>query len=363
MNDFLATQPQLESQSIQSRYVPLKAIETVLVQLDFKTVGNSVKSRPIHTIDMGSGPIKVLLWSQMHGNESTSTKGLLDVLCYLKQNTSMLEHFSLKIIPMLNPDGAAVFTRTNANNVDLNREAIHQSQPEAKVLIDLYYNFKPDYCFNLHDQRTIFGVNDNPCMLSFLSPAADEVKSITPAREKAMGVIGYIQNALQEHIPNQFGRYDDSFNPNCMGDFFTQQGTPTILFEAGQVGPDYARVETRKWFGFSILKALQCISLDLRMPSVYTNLPEVQKSFVDVLIKNFHYDNSVVDLALQYEEILKDEQLHFVPIVHNMGDLAGLNGHQTIDDFTEKIPFSAEITLGSDAVWLAKMLNLTQYSH
>ena len=363
MNDFLIRQPQLASQKIQGRYVTHKSIDSFVKHFPFKTIGTSTKSHPIHSIDMGSGSVKVLIWSQMHGNESTATKALMDALCYLQQNPSFLAAFTLKVIPILNPDGAEAYTRVNANDVDLNRDAINQSQLESKLLVDVYKSFKPDYCFNLHDQRTIFGVNDNPCMLSFLSPAADETKKHTTARKKAMGVIGYIQNALQEHIPNQVGRYDDTFNQNCMGDFFTQQGTPTLLFEAGQVGEDYGRVETRKWYGFSILKAFECIALSLHMPSIYQDIPGVEKSFVDVLIKNITLDNIPIDIALQYVEVLKNEEIHFVPIVHKIGKLAGLNGHKIINVTGKNISLSKALTVGTSAIELSELLNLTQYSH
>ncbi|MGB0443830.1 MAG: M14 family zinc carboxypeptidase [Flavobacteriaceae bacterium] len=363
MNAFLSIQPLLKSQGVTGRYVHVETISSLLTTFGAVQIGESVDKRPIHAIDMGNGPIKILMWSQMHGNESTATKGLLDALSYLAQQSSLLKPFTLKIIPMLNPDGAAAYTRVNANDIDLNRDALNQTQPESRLLIETYHAFNPQYCFNLHDQRTIFGVNESPCMLSFLAPAADMEKTITPARESAMGVIGYIQKALQPHIPNQVGRYDDSFNPNCMGDYFMGKGTPTLLFEAGQVGQDYARVETRKWFAFSVLEALKWISLDLHMPSIYFDIPEVEKSFVDVLIQNLMYEGKVIDVALQYVEVLKDEQIHFVPIVHRIGKLDSLQGHKSIDVSSQTFSYLNKLSEGSNAVWLADLLNLTQYSH
>ena len=34
----------------------------------FMVIGHSVEKRPIHSLKLGSGPNKVLLWSQMHGD-------------------------------------------------------------------------------------------------------------------------------------------------------------------------------------------------------------------------------------------------------------------------------------------------------
>jgi hypothetical protein len=363
MNAFLDIQPQLDAKTITGRQITLQSILTLIQEFGAMQIGVSVEKRPIHEIVMGSGPIKILLWSQMHGNESTSTKGLLDVLCYLKLNPTILAPFTLKIIPMLNPDGAAAYTRVNANQVDLNRDALNQSQPEAQILVEIYNTFKPDYCFNLHDQRTIFGVNGHACMLSFLAPAADEIKSVTPARVRAMGIIGYINEALQYHIPNLVGRYDDSFNQNCTGDYFTSQGTPTLLFECGQVGEDYARENTRKWFGFSLLKALQSIAENRFSPDEYTTIPEVEKSFVDILIKNVKQKGNALDIALQFVETLNNEKVDFIPIIHSIGKLHHLKGHKMIDLIDNDIELGQDVIVGENAIRLAKMLGLTQYSY
>ncbi len=363
MESFLAIQHDFVSQSIQGRYVSGESIKAVLNNFALNEIGRSVENRPIYSIDMGSGPIKILLWSQMHGNESTSTKGLLDVMCYLKQFPALLGHFTLKVIPMLNPDGAAAYARENANRIDLNRDAQEKSQPESKLLLYAFTDFKPDYCFNLHDQRTIFGVDGHPCMLSFLAPAADTDKTITPARRKSMGIIGHIHQLLQAHIPNLVGRFDDTFNPNCMGDYFTAQGTPTILFECGQVGSDYARKETRKWFAISLLEALQGITNNTLKEANYHAIPEVNKTFVDVLIKNVSHQGNSFDVALQYEEQLEDGKIYFVPIFHSMGKLVNVRGHKLVDLAHKNIVFEHNFSVGQNASWLAKMLDLTQYSH
>ena len=67
------------------------------------------------------------MWSQMHGNESTTTKALFDVFNTLISNNPIIKHIlnacTLYIIPILNPDGAEAYTRVNANAVDLNRDA------------------------------------------------------------------------------------------------------------------------------------------------------------------------------------------------------------------------------------------------
>ena len=116
------------------------------------------------------------------------------------------------------------------DKVDLNRDAIHLSQPESKVLCALFEGVNPDYALNLHGQRTIYGAGSigEAATLSFLAPSADLERSVTPARAKAMTAIAAIHHALKEELPKGIGRYDDQFNPNCVGDSFTQAGTSIL---------------------------------------------------------------------------------------------------------------------------------------
>ena len=116
--------------SLKGRYIHLDSIAPLLHGRQLKsfldTSGYSVNNLPIYSLTLGKGKKKVLLWSQMHGNESTTTKAIFDLLNVLFSvpNHDILEHCTLKIIPILNPDGAKVYTRLNANQVDLNRDAL-----------------------------------------------------------------------------------------------------------------------------------------------------------------------------------------------------------------------------------------------
>src|SRR3954469_11977351 len=49
-------------------------------------VGRSYGNREIYQVGWGHGPLKVFMWSQMHGDEPTATSALVDMLAYLKKN-------------------------------------------------------------------------------------------------------------------------------------------------------------------------------------------------------------------------------------------------------------------------------------
>ncbi len=315
---------------LQGRYITNEHIEEFLLQLNssfnLKVLGESVLDKPIYGLQIGTGPKRILMWSQMHGNESTTTKAVLDLIKYLMlelgNSRDILKSFAISIIPILNPDGAEVYTRINANQIDLNRDAQERSQPESKILRKLYDDFQPHYCFNLHDQRTIFNVRkiNRPATISFLAPAFDEERTISESRLGSMKVIAAMNQKLQTYIPGQIGRYDDSFNQNCVGDAFQMLQTPTILFEAGHFPKDYEREKTREYIHMALMEALDTIrqeDLDKFTSTDYFDIPENQKLFCDVLITNAH----VLDLNLEqgskvsilFKEILVGETIEFKP--------------------------------------------------
>ena len=156
---------------------PLDALEEM--ERQFFDAIEFVKTLPLidseYTVnDALNGNKRILLWSQMHGNESTGTKALFDLFNCFSNNssefTTILENCTLLFIPMLNPDGAEVYTRVNANNIDLNRDAKSLTQPESRILRSIFVKIKPDLCLNLHDQRSIYGLKSGlSATISFLA--------------------------------------------------------------------------------------------------------------------------------------------------------------------------------------------------
>jgi len=341
-----ATYLNYKEKTIQGRYVINKQILTFLENLspnfEVEVVGSSVEGRPIKSVAVGTGSQKVLMWSQMHGNESTTTKAILDLLNFLASNDaqakSLLNNCSLKIIPILNPDGAEAYTRVNANLVDLNRDAQERSQPESKVLRSVYEEFQPDFCFNMHDQRTIFNVGETskPATVSFLAPSHDEARSISESRAISMQLIAAMDRKLQTMIPGQIGRYDDAFNANCVGDTFQMLNTPTILFEAGHFPDDYERERTREYIYYALLTVLDCIGkneIHLYSKEDYFDIPENNKLFLDVVIKNAKYIHASYtdDLGILFSEVLEEGDISLKAKIEKEDTLVGFFGHCTYD--------------------------------
>jgi len=337
-----------KEQSISGRYLTLEHIQPLLDKLNtnnqVKIIGHSVLNKPIYSYEIGTGETRIYLWSQMHGNESTTTKALFDFINVLYSKSEfankLLSTFTFYAIPILNPDGAALYTRENANKIDLNRDSQNLTQPESNVLRSVFDTFKPHYCFNLHDQRTIFGAGDTgkPATVSFLSPSYNEQRDINDNRLKAINLIAGINDVLQEYIPGQVGRFDDSFNINCIGDTFQFLGVPTILFEAGHFPDDYQREITRKFVFFSLISSFELLSendlVDNRIND-YLNISQNKVVFYDFMYKNIkiNYDGIeiITNFVAQYKEELIENKIQFNAYIVEVGELENYFGHYEYD--------------------------------
>lgn len=339
---------QNKEQSIEGRYLTLDHIQPLLDKLNtdnqVSIIGKSVLGEPIYSYQIGTGKTRIYLWSQMHGNESTTTKALFDFINVLNNKShfaeKMLAAFTFYCIPILNPDGARLYTRENANKVDLNRDSQNLTQPESKVLREVFETFKPDFCFNLHDQRTIFGAGDTgkPATVSFLAPSYNEEREVNENRQKAINLIAGINDVLQEFIPGQVGRFDDSFNINCIGDTFQFLGVPTILFEAGHYPNDYEREITRKYIFFSLISSFKLINEnDLVVNRIfdYLNISQNKVVFYDFMYKNIkiNYDGIeiITNFVAQYKEELIENKIHFNAYIVEAGELENYFGHYEYD--------------------------------
>lgn len=371
-DSILSNYDTLRNTSLRGRYITYQHIEPELRELvpfcEVQEIGRSVLNTPIHIISLGEGPIKILAWSQMHGNESTTTKAIFDLLKLLMRGTeypeaqSILKSCSIRIIPMLNPDGAERYTRENVNSVDLNRDAFQLEEKESKVLRKYLEEFQPDFCLNLHDQRTIFsaGDTDKPATLSFLAPAMDAERSINESRKRSMQIIGVMNAVLQNYLPKQIGRYDDAFNINCTGDSFQALGIPTILFEAGHYPNDYQREETRKYMTLAILIALSTISssdFNGIPQDSYTAIPENRKNFFDVILRNAKVRGEIVDVAIQFKEKVRLGGVVFEPVVEIIDSSLSFYGHKEIECDFKNVCHTDERELAENDLVGAILLN------
>ena len=316
---------------------------------NLKEAGQSTNGLSINLITWGKGPKRVFLWSQMHGDEATATMSIADLLNFLSEPAQfrqihdlLAEKCTLYILPMVNPDGAEVFKRRNAMDIDINRDFHRQQSPEGRMLRHLRDEIKPHFGFNLHDQSTLWsaGNTGNPATISLLAPAYDKDLSINSTREQAMKVIAIMNSAIQKSISDQVGRFDDEYEPRAFGDNFQAAGTSTILIEAGGFYNDPEKQYIRKIFFKAILSGLISIADESYLKAKtkdYFSIPENKKLHFHLLLRNCKLEKNGIpyklDIGLCAEENVtkNSKSVKYTYVVTELGDLSDYFGYEEIN--------------------------------
>lgn len=310
-----------------------------------RIVGHSFLNRPIHCFTLGQGPIHVLMWTQMHGDESTATAAVLDIIQILSEGESESEsagnnEISLHIVPMLNPDGAIAGTRENAQGIDINRDALALQTPEGIILNTLVNEINPDFAFNLHDQDDYFRCGDTgkSATLAFLAPAFNADKSVDLARQTAMGLIALMHKHASPMLKQGIARYDDEFSARSFGDQIAKKGISTVLIESGHYADDPTRQVARTLNVSVLLHALNHIctgaawtdSKELEaLEKQYWLIPENRENKVcDILIQKIGFTGTPykADIAIR-----KKSRFSANLFIDDIGDLSEQYGLRTID--------------------------------
>jgi hypothetical protein len=303
-------------------------------------VGRSEEGRSLRTISWGQGEKTILLWSQMHGNEATATLAIIDLIeffNFLGENkdeelSKLATKLRILFIPMLNPDGAELYTRRNALLVDMNRDAVRQQSSEIQAFFRLVNREKPDWAFNLHDQRSIFSVGKevNCATLSYLAPSPDSERSITKNREKSMKLVAAMHQQTKHILPLHFGRYTDEFYPRALGDNLMAMDIPCILLEAGAYANDPRREKARDLIFKNLVFALNAIAHDQyadQKISDYDAIPENQQLLRAIILRGVLYRGQSCDIALQERQLVtNDKKWQQAYILDDLGDLSHLKG-------------------------------------
>jgi hypothetical protein len=209
--------------------------------LKIETVGTSYGGRDIYQAEWGTGATRVFMWSQMHGDEPTATSALVDMLAFLQTSgekswvKELKNDLTIRVVPMLNPDGAELFQRRNLQFIDINRDARALSTPEGRLLKKLRDLWQPDIGFNLHNQNalTTVGKTNRQATISLLAVSGDPHGKFDEKHLRTKRICSVMASALETLIKGNIGRYDDAYNPRAFGDMISAWGTPVILIETG----------------------------------------------------------------------------------------------------------------------------------
>lgn len=306
-------------------------------------IGASAEGREIRRLTYGSGPVKILLWSQMHGDESTASMSLVDIARFFHERSDhplarrIAEGATVHLVPMLNPDGAERFQRRNAQGIDINRDARRLQTPEGQLLKSIVDDWRPDFGFNLHDQnvRTRVGGTNRGAAIALLAPAFNQSRDVDDKRRRAMQVASVLVDAMRPLVTDHIARYDDAFNPRAFGDLIGSWGASTVLIESGGWANDPQKQHLRKTNFVGILSALDAIATGgyaAYDPAVYEALEPNGRSVPDLLILGGTLvvpglPPLVADLMVSFAEPLLQER----GTLSDIGDLGGFEARDTLD--------------------------------
>jgi len=325
------------------------AVLPVVTHAGFRVeeVGRSLHGRPLRTITIGAGRDTVLLWSQMHGDESTATMALADLFRWFANTRAedrddalrerILRGLTLVFLPMLNPDGAEQFQRENAIGVDVNRDARNLATPEARALKAVRDRLTPRFGFNLHDQnaRTRVGRDGEQAAIALLAPAHDETRGYNAVRERARLVAATLALSFGTELPTRVAKYDDGFNARAFGDLMQAWGTSTVLIESGALPGDPEKQRLRALHVGALLSVFDALATGAYTnadPAWYDSLPFNASGASDLLITGGQLvmpgmSPMRVDLAVNYDDAVARTGGR----IREVGDLAGVIAIDTVD--------------------------------
>ena len=349
-----------------------------------RELGKTEEGRPIHEVKWGEGPIQVIAWSQMHGDEATATMALADIFSLLSSSSDfsrelkqkLHQNITLRIIPRLNADGAERWQRETALGIDMNRDATKQNSIEARILSAWADEIKPDFAFNLHDQNRLYSVGNSPNQthIAFLATTGDDAGTWTPSRLRAGQICQRMLHQIQPIIPGKIAKWTDEYESRAFGDTFSSRGYGLVLLESGGAGWDLEKQSLRKLNACLLLDAFCAIadgSYTAESIADYEALPTNERAIVDIKITDAPLSATVrADVLFNLVETpMTDGNIHYSWVVENIGDMSPFYGLTEIDGKDLHLSPDSSINLGENYTELVLLkggipsFKLSDYTH
>jgi hypothetical protein len=316
--------------------------------LQIRTVGETYEKRPIHEVRFGEGPIQIIAWSQMHGDEATATMALCDIFNFINSNNPefnkireiLHQNLSISIIPYLNADGAARWTRETALGIDMNRDALHQYSQEAKLLSAWADEIQPQFAFNLHDQNRLYSVGNSAHQthIAFLATAGDETGTWTESRLRAGKLANRLTRFTEEIIPNKVAKWSDEYNARAFGDTFQKRGYGLLLVESGGSGWDLEKQSLRQLTAAILLDSFYCIATNEYVNEnldAYQALATNERQLFDIKLKQAPLEASGqirADIGINLKETGSNKtDITYSWTIEEIGDLTYMHALNELD--------------------------------
>ncbi|QKV91773.1 DUF2817 domain-containing protein [Streptomyces sp. NA02950] len=129
-------------------------------------IGTTAQGRPLRLVRIGATTAPadpahaarntMLLICSQHGDEPSGREACLSTIrrfAYAKDSATrrFLERTDVLVVPTANPDGRQADTRTNSQNIDINRDHIELKTAEAGAMAAVIRDWTPDTVYDLHE--------------------------------------------------------------------------------------------------------------------------------------------------------------------------------------------------------------------
>ncbi|MCF6136594.1 M14 family zinc carboxypeptidase [Pseudalkalibacillus berkeleyi] len=217
--------------------------------VEVEVAGHSNQGREIYTATVGTGDKVLLLQSEIHGNEKTGTRALLNILKHLGSNNSpeaeyIRENVTIVAMPMINPDA----TELNRRGNDLSWSEVEEAFPQLNGVTPSwnYYTYQNEYWDYASNPGFDVNRDFNPNLDYMPQPEDFPGKSekpgwyITPEAQTVRDVY--------KDLKEQFGTVDVFVDLHHQGVYQIEgSGEPVTLSLSGQFVPDSEATEGGKY--------------------------------------------------------------------------------------------------------------------
>ncbi|HEV2890578.1 MAG TPA: M14 family metallopeptidase [Frankiaceae bacterium] len=144
----------------------LAAVDAASDRVRVEVIGSTTEDRPMHLVVIGepaprtaaqarTQPVELHICTQ-HGNEPAGREACLIALRDLAfsedaEVVAQLERQTFLFVPTANPDGRAANSRENAEGVDVNRDHLNLTSPEARAIAKVVRDWQPDIAIDHHE--------------------------------------------------------------------------------------------------------------------------------------------------------------------------------------------------------------------
>ena len=190
------------------------------------------KRKELSLKNKGNDKPTALIIAQQHGDEPMGCDVLLGTIKRVAQGdlNYLLEKINIVVLPRVNPDGAAKFTRVSSRKIDINDDHADLETVEAGIIREVYNNFQPEIFIDIHeyiaDEKSYSGISDDGVLPYYdvLGLSATNINYPQSLKDYSKVTIEKMKESLKKNGMT----FDYYYNPFMK----PRNGNPLVLYRA-----------------------------------------------------------------------------------------------------------------------------------